>query len=497
MEKHKTAWSNWFRYMPMLSVIVFLLFLIAPVSYSMIVKNGGPGLNEKRVLAKLPELDPNVDSLKKYPGKFESYFNDNFGLRTELISLYGHFKTYWIGASPSERIILGKDEWLFYNSAYSIASYRNSRLPTEYELEMWKRHLKLVQLWLDQQNIKFLLVIAPNKSTIYPEYMPPRFNKVNKISYFDMVVAAAKEAGVTVIDSRSRMLEEKKKRKIYFRTDTHWTDAGAYVAYKMMLEKLELWFPTLKTELQHKISYEMKETRGKDLFSMLGIPKGIVERYESIKFDSNQRAKRLNTSGLPRSTRSKRFITNNNNLPNAVVAVDSFGAALLPFLINSFNVTSFVDSKAVPMDVIQRERPDVFIFEVVERNLLMGPRKLGNFKHFWKALTGADAAIEFPKLVGSNTADKSSLLGIVRKSAEGVDPPGYMMFGPYVKLEKGKYTALFKIKIENAPNDTPIAKLDIVFNRGRNVLGQKTMSDVKTADQDLWSDITVDFESDG
>ncbi len=195
MEERQSASLNRFKYFPVLSVGFFLLFLIAPVSYSMIVKDGAPTLNEKRTLAKLPALELNGDSLKKYPGKFEKYFNDNFGLRTELISLHSYIKTYWIGVAPSERIILGKDDWLFYNSAYSIASYRNSRLPTEDELLLWKRHLKLIQLWLDKLNIKFLLVIAPNKSTIYPEYMPDRYNKVAGISYFDMVVEAARESG--------------------------------------------------------------------------------------------------------------------------------------------------------------------------------------------------------------------------------------------------------------------------------------------------------------
>ncbi len=301
---------------------------------------------------------------------------------------------------------------------------------------------------------------------------------------------------MSVIDSRDELIAEKKKRKIYFRTDTHWTNAGAYVAYKMMLEKLELWFPALKTELQHTVNYEMKETRGKDLFSMLGIPKDIVEHYESIRLESNQKAARIDSSGLPKSRESKRFKTGNDKLPNAVAAVDSFGAALLPFLIHSFNVTSFVDSRAVPLDILDKERPDVFIFEVVERNLLMGPRKLGSFKHVWRALTGADPAIEFPKVVGVNSGDESSLLGIVRKARKGIDSPGYLMFGPYSKLDKGKYRAVFKIKVENAPADASIGKLDIVYNRGRNILGQKTISDIHATGQSSWDDISIDFTID-
>jgi hypothetical protein len=66
------------------------------------------------------------------------------------------------------------------------------------------------------------------------------------------------------------------------------------------------------------------------------------------------------------------FETGDAALPRAVVVVDSFGGALAPYLSEHFARSVFL-TRILPPDqrlaIIDRERPDVVIEEIVERNV--------------------------------------------------------------------------------------------------------------------------------
>ncbi len=52
---------------------------------------------------------------------------------------------------------------------------------------------------------------------------------------------------------------------------------------------------------------------------------------------------------------------------------------------------------------------------------------------------------------------------------------GYMLFGPYMELPAGEYTALFNLKFPPADSNSPPVWLDIVTHRGERILAQKPL----------------------
>jgi hypothetical protein len=56
-------------------------------------------------------------------------------------------------------------------------------------------------------------------------------------------------------------------------------------------------------------------------------------------------------------------------LPRAVVYRDSMAVSLIPLLAENFSRSVFVSSRKLDQALIEREKPDVVIEEMVERSL--------------------------------------------------------------------------------------------------------------------------------
>ena len=63
------------------------------------------------------------------------------------------------------------------------------------------------------------------------------------------------------------------------------------------------------------------------------------------------------------------FIMNNSKLPKLLMLRDSFGNALIPSLSERFSRSVFLWTHSIDRAVVEQEKPDIIILEIVERNL--------------------------------------------------------------------------------------------------------------------------------
>ena len=83
-----------------------------------------------------------------------------------------------------------------------------------------------------------MLVIAPNKNSIYPEYMPGWVKLVSKQTRLDQLSGLlADEPGLEYVDGRLLLRPQKNTGPLYYRTDTHWTPLGAFYGLSTFNEK--------------------------------------------------------------------------------------------------------------------------------------------------------------------------------------------------------------------------------------------------------------------
>ena len=77
--------------------------------------------------------------------------------------------------------MIGSDNWLFYSMESDIDDYKGTNLFTEGQLAQIASQLTTSEQWLSNRGSEFVLMIAPNKETIYgEEHLPPIIKRRKK-----------------------------------------------------------------------------------------------------------------------------------------------------------------------------------------------------------------------------------------------------------------------------------------------------------------------------
>jgi hypothetical protein len=156
--------------------------------------------------------------------KFESYRN------------YIVYKFFNISL-VDKKVIAGKDNFLFLGNAFNNVLDKTSGKfrPDRAEIDNWTDKLKTLQKWYEDKGIKFVIAIAPNKHSIYKEKLPDRLSYNGK-TITDDIVDFSKKKNINLLDLRPALLKNKKQEElIYWKTDTHWNEKGAALAFEEII----------------------------------------------------------------------------------------------------------------------------------------------------------------------------------------------------------------------------------------------------------------------
>jgi alginate O-acetyltransferase complex protein AlgJ len=307
-------------------------------------------ISEKRTLAELPKL--RRKTISTFPTGFENFFNDHLFKRTEMVALRNFAKYSVWGTSGNDDVIVGKAGWLYLASEGSVGIARHEQLFTQQELEHWRDVLYQRKNWLAAKGIKYLFVVAPDKPSIYPEYMPPKLSPVHSQSKLDQLTAYLRHyPDIPFVSLADPLRAQKDMGTLYLKTDSHWNQLGAYLGYKTVIDAARHAYPSLITVPAAAALFAQRTFAGGDCACMIGLGSLLSEKVP-------QMAKLLNA---PKPER----------LPKALVFHDSFGDALNPYLKNQFPEIVTVKQADLYCDAteIARAKPDIVIQECVERHV--------------------------------------------------------------------------------------------------------------------------------
>ena len=179
-------------------------------------------------------------SLPQYFTGLDQWIDHHYPLRLEVIRYHSYVKHRWLKA-PANAVIVGKGGWLFYTGNGTTEDLLGQDRFSAAELAHWVQAVRGRRAWLKQHGISHLLVIAPNKSTIYPEALPPLLQLQRKPGKLDQLLAALHQAGLgddAVVDLRPRLLAEKARHICYWPTDSHWNAEGLLAASDEIMGRL-------------------------------------------------------------------------------------------------------------------------------------------------------------------------------------------------------------------------------------------------------------------
>jgi hypothetical protein len=309
---------------------------------------------DKRVLASPPQW--NGGAISRFAKDSEAYVDDHFGFRPDLIRWNILTRVYLFGVAPLQSVIVGKDTWLFYRSealedGNSINDFMGSIPLSESALASLRMRLEENNRKFAETGIKYIVAIAPNKSTVFSEYLPERFaNNRSRTRLEQFCDYMDQRSSVEVLDLSKAMLRHKSKLPLYWATDSHWNSLGAYVAYREIIKRISDFYPnTGVIELAGEVAVKPRANGG-DLAQILFIQDVWPEKNETVF--------RMDSKGIP------------VQLEKLLYRHDSFGDALYPYLTKHFKkIIQAAPFAPFRFEAISRERPDIALHLFTERYL--------------------------------------------------------------------------------------------------------------------------------
>jgi alginate O-acetyltransferase complex protein AlgJ len=347
-------------------IALFLVVLWLPTWDWLWGLDRSPPPNENRKLAEFPKYSE-IAAPAPYLAAFGQFFEDHFGFRKQLVHWNTHWKQRLFDESPVSMAMQGRNGWLYWASEGMLENYTGQARFSEADLQNWQKLLEARRDWLAQRGEKYIFVVAPNKETIYPEFLPKWVVKSGQSGKLDQFLAHMRaHSTVPVLDLRPSLLAAKKDGPTYFRTDTHWNSFGAFIAYQQILGALQPQMPGLQPLALDAFSRTPTVDHGGDLAVCIQQENEMQENY-GIIFKPRAPLPPFQRPCIE-SVSGGVLTRNPEKSGKAVIFRDSFAGALIAFMGYHFNEVLYIWQPQWDKALLEREKPDLVIDEIVERH---------------------------------------------------------------------------------------------------------------------------------
>lgn len=367
----RKAWADW------LVIFIFVALLWLPTIDFFTGMDVTRPPDENRLPASKPRLTTwSFPDLQNYVGSAEIYFNDHFGFRKRLIRWCSQWKASLYHDLTGHKVVEGRDGWLFTGELQMIEHYLGMQQFTPAQLRDWQTLLEKRRDWLAARGIKYLVVIPPDKHSIYPEDLPDWLqnaaptNRVTKLDQFVQYMKA--HSTVDVLDLRPALLSAKVVAPLYLQNDTHWNQFGSFIGAREVISRLSKQSPDLPLLKLEDYRWTNLPVASGDLLAFLG-----EQRTEKNYFEFTAK----NPAAIPQvqvsegilstwNTRKPGAITENPAAKAGTLIIfgDSFGHGWHLYLGSRFRrVFYFGENREFNPKVILENQPQVVINEMLER----------------------------------------------------------------------------------------------------------------------------------
>ena len=146
-----------------------------------------------------------------------------------------------IGASS--RWFSAKDGWFFLGNSFerTIEKLKLTSLPSQKEIIGLNDTFQDLSTVGETTNTKIILLVGPNKSSIYGEKLPSEIS-VSSTRYVNFFLNKLRNIkNLTIYDPTSDLIDAKPKEgSLYFKGGTHYTNKGAYLSFVGLMKKLNI-----------------------------------------------------------------------------------------------------------------------------------------------------------------------------------------------------------------------------------------------------------------
>lgn len=354
---------------------IFFAFLFIPMMH---ISDAEKSTQENRMLAKYQPIFQNDRFNLNFGRDFDAWFRDRFWGRDELINVYykiKNVKKYIITAKASKL----KNDWYFNKrELFSLAISEKQKV-------QYKKNIQYLLQFCNENNIKCYMEIVPariyfakdglinNKLKEYNDTLPQFIKYIKETLDFEIIYPF------------DELKEASKSNYVYFKTDHHWTDWGAYIGYQALLKQIKKDFPDIyeAKEGDFDISYSKNVRAEADRKYWQGYTCNLLHQNQDCVLNTDY--KYFNDKNKHIKTISSGEFYNPDGKYRVVLIGNSFMENLIPFLSYSFKKLSRLRSNIALYNDLALSRwkkqiiefkPDVLILLFQENYIA----KLGTIK---------------------------------------------------------------------------------------------------------------------
>lgn len=333
--------------------VIFLAFIIL-LPAATIIADFMPG-QESALIEEISETESEDDLEMTWFTVLQDDLDDftkRLLLRKDLIRVNEKFTLAVTGGTylGSTQVLLGKNDWIFFKTegdGQPIKDYMGINHFTDNELIEIAVKLTEMRDYFKEKGIDFYITVLPNKEIVYEEYMPDTIVKVNEMSRGEQLARYIKEkTDLVYIYPKQALCDAKKEHQVYYTTDTHWNQKGAFVGMQEIFREAYGDYADLDSVdfLVHATDYAGDLAVIGDIEDKYGIDTVYV-------FD-------------------KKYADKSQYRDETLLIVgDSFSEFLVIIANGYYREAYRVGTEDFTMDMIAEYEPDVIIWETVERNL--------------------------------------------------------------------------------------------------------------------------------
>ena len=336
-------------------------------------------------MVRLPKLNLEANRIQNFFGKTEAYLSDRLAFRQDFLR-FGSIIENGLGIRKySKNVIIGQDGWLFYRPSYNASMVENlNGIPDTQTIEGWENYFGEIKGYLDSLDIDFIIMIVPDKHSVYPEYLPTYYQNQKK-TLLDRFTAQSKNPLLS-LQLPFQQTKKTSNTPLFYKTDTHWNLFGAYLAYENIMARLPVFY-----DLNHVILQEgdFKEKSFNSVFDLIK-QLNAYDYYEDVEISLDhgkvgngsfleefphapEQEAIVKNIGVGSNIFDSPNVTNDSKEGTLLVFGDSFVGNLSPYLNATFHTIVYrhytKGSSLTIEELVELYNPDFVLFEMVERKL--------------------------------------------------------------------------------------------------------------------------------
>lgn len=278
-------------------------------------------------------------------------FTERLCARNKLIAFNSELTSLLTGGTymESTQVLLGKNNWLFYKTeldGHPLWDYMGINHFTDDELAAIAANLVSMRDGFNERGVDFYVTALPNKEIIYEEYMPDTVARVDTVSRAEQLADYIWDnTDLVYVYPKQALLDAKAEGQIYYQTDTHWNQKGAFVGMQQLMHEAY----GVEAKDLDSVSFDITSN---DLAGDLAVIGGVADKYNidtTYVFDADTADKAQYRDEI------------------ALVVGDSFSGFLSTIAKGYYKEVHWIYTKDFTMSMLDEYDADVVIWESVER----------------------------------------------------------------------------------------------------------------------------------